>query len=93
MSHDACAGDNEQVVALDHDFSAYSLTPSVTLRIDLPSDVLTIDPGSFYKGACILTLKDSILQASNPLRHAAELLAKLPARRRDDVKVCAPLHG
>lgn len=59
-----------QNVAADHDTSAkLKLTPSVTLQVEIPD---TID-GDFYNGQVMVTVKDTIFQPSNPLRHAAEM--------------------
>lgn len=61
-------------LALDHDqASRGSLTPSVVLHCDIP----TSGPASFYKGQLHVLVKDSVLEASNPFRHAVELCQTL----------------
>ena len=52
----------------DHDFSKFSLTPSVCLLIDVPETL----EGSFYRGSVFVGLKDNAFEASSPLRHMAE---------------------
>ena len=52
----------------DHDFSKFSLTPSVCLLIELPE---TID-GSFYRGDVFVGLKENSFEPSSPLRHVTE---------------------
>lgn len=64
-------------MALDHDFSPSSATPSVKLLIDLPTGEERIDPGRWYAGHVFVAVKDATLQASTPLRHAAETLRAL----------------
>ena len=51
-----------------------SHAPSVALVVDIPA----IEE-SFYRGQLIVTLKDSVFQASSPLRHAAEHVKTLRA--------------
>ena len=53
----------------DHDFSKFSLTPSVCLMIEVPE---TID-GSFYRGNVFVGLKENSFEPSSPLRHMTEL--------------------
>ena len=52
----------------DHDFSKFSITPSVCLLIELPE---TID-GSFYRGDVFVGLKENSFEPSSPLRHVTE---------------------
>lgn len=96
-------GDKEVVTALDHDFSPYHLTPSVALlcrpgqSFDVGEDDegagLNLDhdlasPSEFYRGLAFTTIKDSILQPSEPWRHAAEFLDVLrKANLRSTVEV------
>lgn len=65
----------------DHDFSRGSITPSVTLNIDIPTEPVE----SFYHGKVTVTLKDSVFQASDPFRHAAETSMLLERRYGDSV--------
>ena len=53
----------------DHDFTKYSITPSVTLFTDIPDSI----EGSFYRGQVFVGIKDAVLEASSPLRHSTEL--------------------
>lgn len=62
-----------QFVVGDHDFTKFSLIPSVAFIIDTPA---TID-GSWYDGEVYVGLKDAVFQPSSPLRHLAELYSIL----------------
>ena len=53
----------------DHDFTKLKLTPSAVQLCGIPD---TIDK-SFYSGRIFVTLKDSVFEASSPLRHMMEL--------------------
>ena len=53
----------------DHDFTKFSLVPSVTLVNDIPDDVSK----SWYTGRVFVSLKDAALEPSSPLRHITEL--------------------
>ena len=57
----------------DHDFTRFSMIPSVTLLVDIPESV----SGSWYDGSVCVTYKDSAFEPSSPIRHAAELRALL----------------
>ena len=46
------------------------------LQIDIPREIT----GSFYRGDVYVGFKDSVLQPSSPLRHAAELAEILRLR-------------
>jgi hypothetical protein len=67
---------SSRVVACDHDFTIAKLTPSVMLVTTLPDSL----NGSWYQGHVTVLLKDAVIQASNPFRHAAELADLLRAR-------------
>lgn len=54
----------------DHDFTKFSVIPSVTFLIDIPESV---DEGSFYRGQVYVGVKNLVLEPSSPLRHIAEL--------------------
>ena len=53
----------------DHDFTRYSLTPSVALFMDIRDSI----EGLFYHGKVCVGVKDSIFEPSSPHRHATEL--------------------
>ena len=57
----------------DHDFTKFSLTPSVSFFIDIPDSV----SGSFYSGKVFVGLKENAFQQSSPIRHATELKSVL----------------
>lgn len=54
----------------DHDFTKFSIVPSVTMLIDIPDSV---SEGSFYRGQVYVGVKDLVLEPSSPVRHMAEL--------------------
>lgn len=60
---------NRSFEVCDHDFTRFSLIPSVTLLIDMPD---TID-GSWYDGEVFVGLKDAVFEPSSSLRHLCEL--------------------
>lgn len=61
----------DQVFAVsDHDFTKFSIVPSVTMLIDIPESV---NEGSFYRGQVYVGVKDLALEPSTPLRHITEL--------------------
>ena len=62
-------GQGQPVQVSDHDFTKAKFTPSVVLVLNIPDSI----EQSFYQGSVFVTLKDSVFQASCPLRHAAEL--------------------
>ena len=57
----------------DHDFTKFSMVPSVTLINDIPC----VLEDSWYCGQVIVTLKEVAFEPSSPLRHAAELKQSL----------------
>ena len=71
--------------AMDHDFHYANLTPSVTLRCNIPGDM----SGSFFSGGVdgfgqiSVTLRDSVFDASRVFDHCAQLCDTLT---RSDLK-------
>lgn len=57
-----------EITAADHDFTKLSLTPSVTLFINIPYDISE----SFYDGKVYVSFKDAVFQPSSALRHSTE---------------------
>ena len=53
----------------DHDFSKFSIIPSVSLLVDIPSKL----SGSWYHGLVTVFLKEGAFEPSSPLRHMTEL--------------------
>ena len=53
----------------DHDFTKFSIIPSVVLVIDIPKRI----DDSWYQGQVIVGFKDAAFEYSSPLRHATEL--------------------
>jgi hypothetical protein len=60
---------SKKFAVADHDFTRLSLTPSVSLAIDVPE---TIEE-SFYRGRVFVILKENAFQPSSPIRHMTEL--------------------
>ena len=67
----------------DHDFSKCSLTPSVTLNIDIPEKI----SDSWYRGNVTISLKDTTFEPSSPSRHMVELLQLLDKDFNNDKPV------
>ena len=53
----------------DHNFTRLSLTPSVTLLINVPETI----EDSFHQGRVFVALKENAFQLSSPIRHMTEL--------------------
>ena len=62
-------GQNETFEVGDHDFTKFSLIPSVSFTINIPESI----EGSWYEGAVHVGYKDAVLQPSSALRHATEV--------------------
>lgn len=60
---------NETFEVGDHDFTKFSLIPSVTLSVEIPQDVTE----SWYSGDVFIGLKEGVFEPSSPHRHMAEL--------------------
>ena len=56
-------------LAGDHDFTKFSITPSVVLLTDIPMEI----SGSWYVGQVFILFKDGAFEPSSPIRHATEL--------------------
>lgn len=63
----------------DHDFTKFSLIPSVALQNTIPDDIT----GSWYRGKVFVTLKEAAFEASSPMRHMAELSSILASQSCD----------
>ena len=61
---------NEMFEVGDHDFTKFSLIPSVTLSVDIPEYVT----GSWYNGHVFIGLKEGVFEPSSSCRHMTELL-------------------
>ena len=53
----------------DHDFTRFSMIPSVSLVVHIPDKISE----SWYDGQVNVAYKDSAFEPSSPIRHAAEL--------------------
>ena len=57
----------------DHDFTKFSIVPSVILVNDIPTEIT----GSWYSGKVFYALKESAFEPSSPIRHVTELCSCL----------------
>ena len=71
--------ENETFAVGDHDFTKFSITPSVVLDVEIPDKF----EGSWYTGQVFVGLKDAVFQSSSPLRHATGLHSLLLQRIAD----------
>ena len=53
----------------DHDFTKFSLVPSVTLNINIPNEVAR----SWYTGDVSVIIKEAAFEPSSPYRHSCEM--------------------
>lgn len=53
----------------DHDFTRFSLIPTVLLKVDIPVSM----NGSWYNGQVFVGIKEAVFELSIALRHASEL--------------------
>ena len=60
----------------DHDFTQFSVIPSVVLDISIPNEIT----GSWYERQVTVLLKDAVFESSSPVRHATELCNLLAAK-------------
>ena len=70
----------EPMMSADHDTDAkVKVTPSTVLVADIPEKATD----SFCRGQVVCTLKDTIMQPSTPIRHAAEMRSALTKEERE----------
>ena len=60
---------NQSFEVCDHDFTRFSLIPSVTLLIDIPDTI----GGCWYQGQVLVGFKDAVFEPSSALHHLTEL--------------------
>ena len=58
-----------QLLAADHDFTKFSIVPSVILCPDIPEKIT----GSWYDSQVMVMLKEGAFEPSSPARHSAEM--------------------
>ena len=68
--------EKETLAVGDHDFTKFSIIPSVALEVEIPDKF----EGSWYTGQVFVGVKDAVFQSSSPLRHATELHSLLLQR-------------
>lgn len=59
----------------DHDFTKFSMVPSVVLVNEIPGDIAS----SWYDGNVFVSLKDAAFEPSSPMHHMAQLYSLLVA--------------
>ena len=57
---------NQSFQVGNHDFSCFSLIPSVNLEVHIPDSI----DGSWYQGKVFIGFKDAAFEVSSPVRHA-----------------------
>ena len=67
---------NQTFEVADHDFTKFSLIPSVSFVVDIPEDV----SDSWYSGQVLVGLKEGAFESSSPHRHVTELHDALQER-------------
>lgn len=68
-------------VALDHDMTSASLTPSVVLHCSIPDDTET----SFVRGQAYIAVNDSVFQASSLFRPATMLKKTIDGKYKEKI--------
>ena len=58
-----------RLLAADHDFTKFSIIPSVILQTEIPEEF----SGSWYNGQVMVMLKEGAFEPSSPARHSAEM--------------------
>ena len=67
---------SETFVVGDHDFTKFSVIPSVILDVEIPEQF----EGSWYSGQVFVGVENAVHEGSSSLRHAVELHSKLITR-------------
>ena len=62
----------------DHDFTKFSIIPSVVLVVDIPDNIQEL----WYRGQVHVGYKDAAFKASSPMWHATELSSILSSVQR-----------
>ena len=62
-------GVGSQLLAADHDFTKFSIIPSVVLQTEIPEEF----SGSWYDGQVMVMLKEGAFEPSSPARHSTEM--------------------
>ena len=73
----------------DHDFAKFSIVPSVSLLVDIPTEL----SGSWYHGLVTVFLKEGAFEPSSPLRHTTELLHMLSSNGQLDKPILCVYTG
>ena len=73
----------------DHDFTKFSMIPSVVLMNNIPQDITE----SWYRGKVYVSLKDAAFESSSPIRHMTELLFSVACSRRKRLYYCILMEG
>ena len=68
----------------DHDFSKFSIVPSVSLLVDIQSEL----SASWYHGLVTVSLKEGAFEPSSPFRHMTESLNMLSSNHQ----LAKPIH-
>ena len=60
----------------DHDFTKFSIIPSVVLVVDIPDNIQEL----WYRGQVHVGYKDAAFEASSPMRHGTKLSSLLNSK-------------
>ncbi|EXX66162.1 hypothetical protein RirG_126500 [Rhizophagus irregularis DAOM 197198w] len=72
---------NVDLTSSDHDYTKLSLTPSVTLFIDIPESINE----SFYHGQVYVSYKDTTFQPSTAIQHATEIYNNIKKQHQENL--------
>ena len=64
----------------DHDFTKFSMIPSVVLMNNIPQDITE----SWYRGKVYVSLKDAAFESSSPIFHMTELSSILSSLQQEN---------
>ena len=65
--------ESENLLVGDHDFTKFSIIPSVTLMVNIPEEI----SDSWYDGQVYVGVKDAAFEPSSPVRHMVEVNSTL----------------
>ena len=72
-------GSQSLLLAADHDFTKFSIVPSVVLFTEIPMEI----SGSWYDGQVFVLFKEGAFEPSSPVRHCTELTSIIAEKAVD----------
>lgn len=76
--------ESENLLVGDHDFTKFSIIPSVTLMVNIPEQI----SDSWYDGQVYVGVKDAAFEPSSPVRHVVEVNSILTCNSALPIWVC-----